>query len=126
MPCYTIRNTPVTFEKVAYQPGHMALMLDALQALGYQVQANVPVLQLRSHLPRGLAVKIWPAGTVATTENTILYQDGRLQIPSTLRDRFTVDAVKEAYAREAVKLHAKRNGWLLREISPTEYEVTKR
>ena len=63
MPCYTIRNTPVTFEKVAYQPGHMALMLDALQALGYQVQANVPVLQLRSHLPRGLAVKIWPVGT---------------------------------------------------------------
>jgi len=51
------------------------------------------------------------------------HQDGR-QIPSTLRDRFTTDAVKEAYAREALKLHARRNGWRLHEISPTEYEVT--
>jgi len=126
MPCYTIRSTRVTFEKVAYQPGHMALMLDALKAMGYQIQGPFPVLGLRSRMPRGLAVKIWPIGTVATAQNTILYQDGRLQIPSTLRDRFTVDAVKEAYAREALKLHAKRNGWLLREISPTEYEVTKR
>ncbi len=126
MPCNTIRRTRVTFEKVAYQPGHMALMLDALKALGYQTKVDVPPLELRSRLPLGLAVKIWPVGTTATTRNTILYQDGKLQIPSTLRDRFTVDAVKEAYAREAVKLHARRNGWLLREISPTEYEVTKR
>ncbi len=124
MPCNTIRRTRVTFEKVAYQPGHMALMLDALKALGYQV--DVPPLELRSRLPRRSAVKIWPAGTAATAENTILYQDGKLQIPSTLRERFTVDTLKEAYAREAVKLHARRNGWLLREISPTEYEVTKR
>ncbi len=120
MPCYSIRRTRVTFEKVAYQPGHMALMIDALKALGYQT--DVPA----HRLPRGQAVKIWPAGTRATTQNTILYQDGKLQIPSTLTDRFTVDGLKEAYAREAVKLHARRNGWLLREISPTEYEVTKR
>ena len=98
----------------------MALLLDALKTMGYQIQAPVPVLQLRTYLPHGLAVKICPVGTAATTENTILYQDGR-QIPSTLRDRFTID---EAYAREALKLHARRNGWLLHEISPTEYEVT--
>ncbi len=125
MPCYTIRRTPVTFEKVAYKPGHLALLMDALRTLGYQIQVDVPVIKLRSRLPAGLAFKIWPDGTVATRENTILYKDGQFQVPTTLKERFTLDAVKEAYARQAVKLHARRNGWLLREISPTEFEVIK-
>lgn len=114
MPCYTIRRTPVTFEKVAYKAGHLSLLTGALKQMGYQVQTN------------GTAVKIWPVGTSATVRNTILYQDGRFQIPSPLKDRFTLEAVQQAYAREAVKLHARRSGWLLREISPTEFEVTRR
>ena len=126
MPCYTIRQTPVTFEKVAYRPGHMSLLVDALRGMGYQVEADVPGIQLRSHLPAGMTVKIWPAGTAATLGNTVLYRDGHFQIPSPLRDRFTMEAVQQAYAREAVKLHARRNGWLLRELSPTEFEVLKR
>ncbi len=126
MPCYTIRKTPVTFEKVAYKAGHIALLLDALTGMGYQSEADVPVLKLRSHLPSGVAVKIWPAGVAATVANTILYRDGQFQVPSTLKDRFTLDAVKQAYAREAIKLHARRHGWLLRELGPSEFEALKR
>jgi hypothetical protein len=114
MPCYTIRQTPVTFEKVAYKVGHLSLLTDALKQLGYQVQAS------------GTALKIWPVGAAATVQNTVQYRDGRFQIPSPLKSRFTLETIQQAYAREAVKLHARRNGWLLREISPTEFEVTKR
>ena len=124
MPCYTIRETPVTFEKVAYRPGHMSLLLDALKAMGYQVQANVPTIKLRSHQPSGQAMKIWPVGAVATTQNTILYKDGKLQIPST--SSFKVEALKEAYSRAAVKLHAARNGWLLREVGQNQFEAIRR
>jgi hypothetical protein len=114
MPCYTIRQTPVTFEKVAYKVGHLSLLTGALKQMDYQVQAS------------GMALRIWPVGATATVENTILYRDGRFQIPSPLKDRFTLEAIQQAYAREAVKLHARRNGWLLREISLTEFEVTRR
>jgi len=124
MPCYTIRETPVTFEKVAYRPGHMSLLLDALKAMGYQVQANVPTIKLRSHQPSGQAMKIWPVGGVATTQNTILYKDGKLQIPST--SSFKVEALKEAYSRAAVRLHAAKNGWLLREVGQNQFEAIRR
>ncbi len=111
MPCHTIRQTPITFEKVAYKAGHIGLLMEALRQMGYEVQ------------PDGRqSLKIRLAGSAST----ILYREGRFEIPSTLRDRFTVESVKQAYAREAVKLQARRNGWLLREISPTECEVTKR
>lgn len=114
MPCYTVRQTPVTFEKVAYKPGHMGLLIEALKQLGYEIEAT------------GTAIKIWSAAARATVENTILYKDGRFQVPSTLQGRFSLERVKEAYAREAVKLHARRNGWLLNQISETEFELTKR
>ncbi len=115
MPCHTIRQTPVAFEKVAYKAGHLNLLIEALRQMGYQVESDA-----------GRALKIWRLGSAATATNTILYREGRFEIPSTLKGRFTAEAVKQAYAREAVKLQARRNGWLLREISPTEFEVTKR
>jgi hypothetical protein len=114
MPCYTVRKTPVVFEKVAYKPAHLMLLMDAVKELGYQVLAD------------RTALKIWPAGAEADTANTILYQGGRFEIPSPLKDRFTLDRVKQAYARQAVKVQARRNGWLLRELSQTEFEVIRR
>ena len=114
MPCWSVRSTKVAFEKVAYKPAHFDLMTAALQEMGYQVQRN------------GTTLKIWPKNTVANTTNTIAYGGGILQIPSTLKDRFTLDAVKQAYSRQAVKLHAKRNGWLLREVGENQFVVERR
>jgi hypothetical protein len=125
VPCYTIRSTGVTFEKVAYQPGHLALLLEALKDLGYQLEAGVRTISLRTHLPSGTAVRIWPAGTYAGVQNTILYKDGKFQIPSAMRDRFTLERIEQAYARQAVLTHAQRNNWLVREISQTEFELTR-
>ena len=44
MPCFSIRQTKVTFERVAYKAGHMALLLGALREMGYEVQVppNAP------------------------------------------------------------------------------------
>lgn len=115
MPCYSVRSTKVAFEKVAYKPGHLGLLAAALEEMGYQVQRS------------GTTLKIWPKNTVANTTNTIAYGGGGvLQIPSTLKDRFTLDAVKQAYARQAVKLQAKRNGWLLREVGENQFVVERR
>lgn len=114
MPCYSVRSTPVAFEKVAYKPLHLDLMTAALEELGYQAQK------------RGATLKIWPKNTVANATNTVAYGGGVLQIPSTLKDRFTVDAVQQAYARQAVKLHAKRNGWLLRDVGENQFLVERR
>ncbi len=114
MPCYSIRSTKVAFEKVAYRSAHLGLLTAALQEMGYQVQRS------------GTTLKIWPKNTVANAANTIAYGGGILQIPSPLKDRFTLDAVKQAYARQAVKLHAKRNGWLLREVGENQFVAERR
>lgn len=114
MPCHTIRRTPVTFEKVAYKPGHLDLLVAAVHEMGYQVART------------GNILKICPKGRSATTENTIAYGGGVFQIPSTLKDRFTLDKVKEAYSRQAVRLHARRNGWLVREAGENQFVVERR
>ncbi len=115
MPCYTIRQTPVVFENVAYRPAHMPLMLEALAEMGFEIQADP-----------GRELVFWPAGSMRTIDNTIQYRGGTFRIPSTTRSRFSLDQLKEAYARQVLKLHAHRNGWLLRELSKTEFEVVKR
>ncbi len=114
MPCYSVRSTKVAFEKVAYRPAHLDLMTAALQEMGYQVQRS------------GTTLKIWPNNTVANATNTIAYGGGMLQIPSTLKGRFTLDAVQQAYTRQAVKLQAKRNGWLLREVGENQFVAERR
>ncbi len=118
MPCYTIRTTPVTFEKVAYKAGHLGLLIEALKNLGFQVEEGV-IKQ------PGTVIKLWPAGTAPVLENTILYTDGRFEVPSPLRNRFRLEVVQQAYACEAVKLHARRNGWRLRQLAENEFEVTR-
>ena len=114
MPCYTIRQTAVSFEKTAYKPGHLDLMAAALDELGYQVQRN------------GATLKIWPKNTTAVASNTIAYGGGVLQVPSTLKRIFTLDKLKEAYSRQAVRLQARRNGWLLREGANANEFVAER
>jgi hypothetical protein len=119
MPCYTIRQTPVVFEKVAYRPGHLGLLIDALKELGFETDSETPE-------SRRSGLRIWPAGTIRTAENTVLYRDGMFEVPSTLKKRFPLDRLKEAYARQAIRLHARRNGWLLRELSNSQFELVKR
>jgi hypothetical protein len=114
LPCWSVRSTKVAFEKVAYKPAHLELLTAALQEMGYEVLRN------------GATLKIWPKNTVANAANTIAYGGGILQIPSPLKDRLTLDRVKEAYARQAVRLHAKRNGWLLQEIGGREFIAERR
>ncbi len=119
MPCYTIRKTPVVFENIAYKPSHMLLMIEAIQEMGFVFLAD-----LQGGVARELT--IWPAGSVRTAENTIRYRGGKFEVPSTLGSRFSLDRLKEAYSRQAIKFHARRNGWLVRELSGTEFEIVKR
>jgi hypothetical protein len=125
MPCYTIRTTPVTFTQVFYKAGHWGLLLEALKHLGFEIRSDIPVAKLGGRLPAGRAVKIWPAGAAPTLENTIVYTDGRFEVPSPLQDRFRLEALQQAYAREAIQLHARRNGWRLRQLVENEFEVTR-
>ena len=118
MPCYTIRQTPVVFEKVAYRAGHVGLLTDALKELHFEVESDP------DRTRPGLRIR--PAGTAWRPETTVIYRDGTFEIPSTLKNRFSLDRVKEAYARLAVRLHARRNGWLLRELTGSEFELVKR
>ncbi len=115
MPCHTIRQTPVVFENVAYKPAHLALMVAALKEVGFEVQNEA-----------GRELRLWPAGSSPAVENTILYRGGKFEVPSTLRGRFNLGRLKEAYARQAIKLHARRNGWLVRDLSSTGFELVKR
>jgi hypothetical protein len=118
MPCYTIRQTSVMFDKLAYRPGNVRMLIDALKELGFEVESDP------ERTNPGLRIR--PAGMARRADNTVVYQDGTFEIPSTLENRFSLDRVKEAYARQAIRLHARRNGWLLHEISGTEFELMKR
>jgi hypothetical protein len=118
MPCYSIRQTPVVFEKVAYRPGHIGLLIDALKELGFDTESDAD--------GKRSGLRIWPAGTIRTAENSAVYRDGAFEVPSTLKNRFSLDRVKEAYARQAIRLHARRNGWLVREAGTAQFELVKR
>ena len=55
-----------------------------------------------------------------------IYGGGGLAIPSPMRERFTFDQLKEAYARQAVRVNARRNGWLLKEVGENEFVAERR
>src|SRR5215471_8732906 len=118
MPCYTIRQTPITFEELTFKPGHIELMIQAIQSLGYEISRTTLMGDV-------VHLDIFPRGAYPNRRNTITYERGSFQVPSTVED-FTVDRVQNAYGMAAAKLAAKRNGWLFKQTSDTEFEFVRR
>jgi hypothetical protein len=115
MSCYTIRQIPVVFEKVAYRPGHPGLLIDAFKELGFETDSESPEGK-RSGL------RIWLAGTIRTAENTVLYQDGMFEVPSTLlKKRLSLDR-RPPVPQCPKRRHSRAPAWpaVFREYSPPD------
>jgi anthranilate/para-aminobenzoate synthase component II len=128
MPCNTIQRTPITFEKVVYKPGHAALLIEALESMGFEVQDAVLYKHGTRKVVDDNGLKIVPKGAIfSTRENTILYNSkGSFQVPNTMQDRFTLEKLQNAYGMAAARQTAKQNGWQFHQISETEAEFIRR
>ena len=125
MPCYTIRATPITFENVAYKPGHLDVMIAALESMGYEIE-NKMIYKHGTDVELGKGLVLYPKGELASRTNKVIYRDGKFQIPSTMQERFTLRKVQVAYGMEAGKLHAKKMGWQFTQTGEETFKLVRR
>jgi hypothetical protein len=116
MPCDTIRATPIVFENAVFKAAHKDVLINALLNLKFIVKEDAKV--------KGLT--IYPAiDRYATPKNTVTYWDGQFKIPSTMKDRFSMEKIQNAYGMQAARVMAQKAGWQFKQLDDSNFQIVR-
>ena len=105
MPCWTRREVSVVMEKV-----QLDVLGDALKAMGYVLEQTVAGRLVARHRLRFGETVVWAGGQLTINSSGMV----------------DANAIKRAYAKEAVKRASQQQRWTVEEQGPQTLLLTRR